>query len=133
MSTLSTHLKIVKDLVEKILAEEIDQNKERARASLDIQLNCQKRFVNMEHPDFKMNKELKEEKNGIRFKNHFGVWFQEDILNDSNGNDGDDADENDDDDSNDGILGRFGKFGKKANFNICTTNLTIKGVNHFSI
>ena len=106
-------------MVEKILAEEIDQNKERARASLDIQLNCQKRFVNMEHPDFKMNKELKEEKNGIRFKNHFGVWFQEDILNDSNGNDGDDADENDDDDdSNDGILGRFGKFGKKANFNI---------------
>ena len=83
---MSTHLKIVKDLVEKILAEEIDQNKERARASLDIQLNCQKRFVNMEHPDFKMNKELKEEKNGIRFKNHFGVWFQEDILNDSNGN-----------------------------------------------
>ena len=131
---MSTHLKIVKDLVEKILAEEIDQNKERARASLDIQLNCQKRFVNMEHPDFKMNKELKEEKNGIRFKNHVGVWFQEDILNDSNGNDGDDADENDDDDdSNDGILGRFGKFGKKANFNICTTNLTIKGVNHFSI
>ena len=109
--------------MEKILAEEIDQNKERARASLDIQLNCQKRFVNMEHPDFKMNKELKEEKNGIRFKNHVGVWFQEDILNDSNGNDDDAADEKREKiygyyDANDGILGRFGKFGKKANFNI---------------
>ena len=70
---------MLKDLVEKILLQEIENNKTKAEEYLDIQINSHKRFVNSEHPDFSMNKELK--KNGIRFKNHFNLWFKEEIPN----------------------------------------------------
>jgi len=71
-----------KDLVERILLQEIEKNKTKAEEYLDVQINIHKRFLNSEHPDFEaLNKDLKEEGNGIRFKNHFNVWFQERIPN----------------------------------------------------
>lgn len=71
-----------KDLVERILLQEIEKNKTKAEEYLDVQINIHKRFLNSEHPDFEgLNKSLKEEGNGIRFKNHFDVWFQERIPN----------------------------------------------------
>ena len=68
-------------MVERILLDEIEKNKTKAEEYLDININSHKRFINSEHPDFSMNKELKEKESGIRFKNHFNLWFQEQIPN----------------------------------------------------
>jgi len=67
-----------KDLVQKILLRDLEENKTKAEEYLDVQINSHKRFINCEHTEFsKLNQELKED--GIRFKNPFHLWFKESI------------------------------------------------------
>ena len=67
-----------KDLVQTILLEEVEKNKSKAEEYLDVQIDIHKRFINSEHREFsKLNKNLRN--NGIRYKNHFDLWFKESV------------------------------------------------------
>ena len=70
------------ELVVGIFLREIDQNKLKTEEAIDLQVDIHKRVVNTEHPEFiKSTMILK--KNGIRFKNNFNLWFEEEIPNDT--------------------------------------------------
>ena len=68
--------------------EELETNKVKAEDYLDVIIDMHKRFVNSEHVEFKKMRKLKKGM-GIRFKNNFNLWFQEEIASDpSDGNQG---------------------------------------------
>ena len=91
-----------KDLAQDILLEEVDGNKGKAEEYLDVQVDIHKRFINAEHQEFgKLNQQLK--KNGIRYKNKNGIWFQENI-----GTSAQSQDEDGDDDLVGDLVGAVG-------------------------
>ena len=61
--------------------EELETNKVKAEDYLDVIIDMHKRFVNSEHVEFKKMRKLKKGM-GIRFKNNFNLWFQEEIASD---------------------------------------------------
>ena len=63
--------------------EELETNKVKAEDYLDVIIDMHKRFVNSEHVEFKKMRKLKKGM-GIRFKNNFNLWFQEEIASDPN-------------------------------------------------
>ena len=65
-------------LVNNIILEELDSNKCKAENYLDMVIDIHKRFVNSEHVEFKKMRKLKKGM-GIRYKNNFDLWFQEEI------------------------------------------------------
>ena len=68
----------LKSIVIEVLRKELDVNKLDADKYLDIILNMHQWFINTEHPEFTKMRKLKE-KDGVRYKNHFNKWFQEEI------------------------------------------------------
>ena len=58
--------------------EELNLNKSRAENYLDMIIDMHKRFVNSEHVEFRKMRKLKKGM-GIRYKNNFNLWFQEEI------------------------------------------------------
>lgn len=58
--------------------EEVELNKSKADDYLDMIIDMHKRFVNSEHVEFKKMRTLKKG-GGIRYKNNFNLWFQEEI------------------------------------------------------
>ena len=58
--------------------EELNVNKSRAENYLDMIIDMHKRFVNSEHVEFRKMRKLKKGM-GIRYKNNFNLWFQEEI------------------------------------------------------
>ena len=63
--------------------EELETNKSKAEDYLDVIIDMHKRFINSEHVEFKKMRKLKKGK-GIRYKNNFNLWFQEEIASDPN-------------------------------------------------
>ena len=61
--------------------EELETNKLKAEDYLDVIIDMHKRFVNSEHVEFKKMRKLKKGM-GIRFRNNFNLWFQEEIASD---------------------------------------------------
>ena len=61
--------------------EELETNKVKAEDYLDVIIDMHKRFVNSEHVEFKKMRKLKKGM-GIRFKNNFNLWFEEEIASD---------------------------------------------------
>lgn len=68
----------MKSIVTDLLMKELDTNTSDAVKHLEVILNMHKEVINAEHPEFTKMRKLKE-KEGVRFKNHFNVWFQEEI------------------------------------------------------
>ena len=64
--------------VTSIFMEELEANKVKAEDYLDMIIDMHKRFVNSEHVEFTKMRKLKKG-SGIRFRNNFNLWFQEEI------------------------------------------------------
>ena len=69
--------------VTDLFMEELETNKSKAEDYLDVIIDMHKRFINSEHVEFKKMRKLKKGM-GIRYKNNFNLWFQEEIASDPN-------------------------------------------------
>ena len=74
-------------LVREITIKEIEMGKAEAAAHLNIIVDCHKRIVNCNHPEFMMMKQLSKKPHS---KNLFDLWFKEQIPTASENNRDDD-------------------------------------------
>ena len=65
-------------LVTKIALDEIGENRKKAEEYLNVQIDIHRRFVNCDHSEFVKMKEWKKK---TKHKNHFDLWFREQIPN----------------------------------------------------
>ena len=65
-------------LVTKIALDEVEENRKKAEEYLNVQIDIHRRFVNCDHSEFVKMKEWKKK---TKHKNHFDLWFKEQIPN----------------------------------------------------